>query len=308
MEPLIFAIIVNYNNYDDLKEVIDSFRAQDCQNLKIVIVDNGSDETYRNKIKALNNIVLLQIDENQGWAKANNMGIKYAMSKNADYVVLANNDVFFDDSSLIVRLLDGFGQLGGKTKIIGPTNKSYFDKSKTINEGVFLFGNKKSKLNKYRLVFEKANTLHKPFRSVDSVHGCFMVVKPDIFEEIGLFDERYFFYYDEIDFSIRAWKNGFVSVVDQSLTVYHKVSSTAVEKSPFYLYYLTRNRILFLKKHKDIAKLRYYLVNLSNHFVNIANILFRKKKRRFKGNRLSLIGAVMKGLMHGFYCKGGKGY
>jgi len=308
MDNVVYGIIVNYNNFKDLELAINSFKKQLYPNLEIVVVDNGSNKNFLEQIKGVDGIILLQNEENLGWASANNKGIKYALSMGADYIILANNDIFFDNDNLVAELLNDFKRFGDSSpvKIIGPTNKYFHDKERIINQGIILFENKHNPFNGYRLDFCRKNRVAEQFVSVDSVHGCFMMLKAEVFEEVGLFDEDFFFYYDEIDFSYRAWKKGIASLVNKELSVYHKVSLTAVEKSPFQMYYLTRNQIYFVKKFTQEIAWKFKLTLFRSHCINIANVIFRKKKRNYQGSKLSLLRFLIKGMFHGYSSKLGK--
>jgi GT2 family glycosyltransferase len=85
--------------------------------------------------------------------------------------------------------------------------------------------------------------------------GCFIYIKGEVFEKIGLMDEKYFVYVEDTDFILRAIKAGFRIVYYPKHHLYHKVGiSTGGLLSDFYLYYNTRNRIYFARKHFPLIK------------------------------------------------------
>lgn len=78
---------------------------------------------------------------------------------------------------------------------------------------------------------------------------CFMLIRKEVFDKVGLMDEKYFAYYDDTDFVLRAGKAGYRIFYEPSLFILHKVSAIAGGESPFYIYYSNRNKIYFIRKN-----------------------------------------------------------
>jgi len=135
----VFVVILNYNHIEDLKETIYSFLKQDYAKLHIVVSDNGStDESISWLKKEHTDIVVLENSENLGWAEGNNVGIRYALKQNADYVLLANNDLSFDKSDIVTSLINAFSNIPS-LGIFGPSENSCYKKSKLVNQGWIMF-------------------------------------------------------------------------------------------------------------------------------------------------------------------------
>ena len=298
MNPLIYVVIVNYNNIDDLVITVNSFKRQSYFPLKILVVDNGSKPEILEKIRGIEDITIIVNKSNLGWAAATNKGIQYALAQKAEYVALANNDIFIDDYTLINVLLNNFKQFGSKSKvnILGTRINDYNNINYTHNSGkIFFEGFEKGpkKFNRYRVSYIQNNSLPEPFKIVDFVEGCFMMINCKLFGKIGFFKEEFFMYYDEAEFCYRAWQKGYPAIVNKSLVVYHKISKTAGEKTPFQVYYLTRNEFLFFKLYKKMFTTYFKLALTFQNMVTIRNILFFKRKKQYSGSKLELLKALI---------------
>lgn len=293
----VYVIILNYNHLDDLKETVFSFLNQDYPNLHLVVSDNGSTDDSIPWLKQNQpSIKVLENGENLGWAEGNNVGIRYALKNNADYILLANNDLFFEDQSIISKLVASF-DLIPKLGIIGPKENSYFNKTVTINEGWIMFPKSKYIFNKKRKTISNINIQGK-YRIVDNVSGSFMLIKRALFKDLGLMDSKLFLYAEDTDFSLRAWGKDWISAIDAEQVIYHKISATSGNNSPLKLYYKTRNLIYLIRKHKNLQEshafftFKYYFDGIKL----VAKIIF---KYEFSGNRFNKLKAHIMGLWHG---------
>lgn len=116
------VVILNYLNYKDTIECIDSLKDESYQNIEVIIVDNGSNNESFEKIKehckGLKNTYCLKSEENLGFAKGNNIGIEYAVNElNCDFVLVVNNDTIFEDKNLINNLVESYEE---GVAVIGP--------------------------------------------------------------------------------------------------------------------------------------------------------------------------------------------
>jgi len=310
MNPSVYVIILNWNHLDDLIVTVESFRKQDYPNLTLVISDNGSTDGSIDYIKSNNSdLILLENRKNLGWAAGNNVGIKYALKNNTDYILLSNNDIWIEDIKLISILVKNIQEFACKRiKIIGAKENYFTPKNKLRTDGWIMYPddeNNRIYFNRFRNEYPYSFPIN--FKLADFVSGSFMLIKSDLFREIGLIDEAFFMYFDEAEFSYRAWQAGYASLINQNLTVYHKGAATA---SPFVLYYQNRNRYYFLKKHrKTINKSFYfrkrliigYLYNLFRNFFQI--IIFPS---RYNNKGKDLFFAKLIGLLDGLFNRMGK--
>lgn len=177
-------------------------------------------------------------------AAGNNIGIQKALEDGCSHVLLLNNDIEIPQSFLLKELLDLsekkdeslivpkiFYYPGGKIWMAG----GYMDKFRAL--GVH-YGYKKNDAAKYNV------SLHCSYAPT-----CFMLIRKEVFDKVGLMDEKYFAYYDDTDFVLRAGKAGYRIFYEPSLFILHKVSAIAGGESPFYIYYSNRNKIYFIRKN-----------------------------------------------------------
>jgi len=307
--PKIIVVILGFNHKNDLIETIESFVKQDYNNLEIVLSDNGSvDNSLEYVKKNYHNIIVIENKENLGWAKGNNVGIKEALKREADYVLLSNNDIFIEDKNLITKLANEFEYLQNyNTGIIGTTVNYYNDKDKIQNRGWnfdLVYGKKTKLINKYKNEYRYPED--KKYLPVDFVSGCFILIDVKVINKNGLLDENYFLYCEDQDFCYRAWKNGYNSIVINDLIIYHKTARSTVSYSPLHLYYLTRNKYYFLKKYS--TELPFVTITKIKRVIDVIKmlVLIVLKKNKFSGSTFRLCKSVILGQMDAFCSKYGE--
>lgn len=211
--------------------------------------EKGGDENKEKEIGNLpfnRKLIFIRLDENLGFAGGNNIGIRYAMKKGADFILLLNNDtvVSSDLISAMMRTMSKNKKIG----IVG--GKIYFYKRPNILQEVggakyypFIgvvrpIGRGKVERGQFSEDFE-----------VDYASGCCSLVSKELIEEIGLLDESFFHYWEETDWNLRARRKRWKIVCSSKAKVWHKLSSTSGYKSPFSDYYFTRNSLILTKKY-----------------------------------------------------------
>jgi GT2 family glycosyltransferase len=246
MNPKITIVILNWNGYEDTSECIISLQKITYDNYQIVVVDNGSDDEEFNKLK--NNFPLIQVlrsDDNLGFTGGNNLGIKYSLEEKADYILLLNNDTIVEPN-FIQPLLNVFEE-DKNAGIVAPQINYFYEPRKIWTEG-----GKISRLRGSGFAYsDQIESNIKPYnKEVTFVSGCCMLIKKEVFEKIGLFDENYFLYVEDADLCYRTTHAGYKIIVTHSSKIHHKVSSSTKEYlSLLPLYYVTRNRLYFAKKN-----------------------------------------------------------
>lgn len=256
----IYIVIVNWNRPDltitCIQSVLKSIKTSN--QVQIIVVDNNSTDNSVQLLKKLRiPFKLIQNKINLGWAGGNNMGIKYALQNKINYILLLNNDVVLEKNCIqnLIKKIHSDSKIG----IVGP--KTYFpqkrpfviaDAGGIITKPRF-FGNNRGIKEVDKGQYDKQI-------NVDFISGSTMLIKKEVFNKIGFFDERFFLYYEDADFCFRARNNGFKVTYMPSAVVYHDVGSTTKLGSPLHIYYTTRNHLLFLEKHAPVrVKLREWL-------------------------------------------------
>ena len=245
------VIIVNWKKYDITSSCIESILHSTNSNFKIILVDNESDNKKVKKFKYRNEIKIIQNKKNEGFSKANNIGIDYALRNNYDYTILVNNDTIVEKNLIEVLLkiaqAKNFSVL--QPLILNYNGKEIWNAGGRIN---YLFGNF---ITKKILV----NSLDSSHELTEWFTGCCCLFKTKIFKEIGKLDERFFAYYEDVDFSLRLKKNRYKIGFTSETQIYHHESFSSISNnlkggklSPYVHYLNIRNHILVLKKHSDL--------------------------------------------------------
>lgn len=203
-------------------------------------------------------ITLIKNSENRGFPGGNNVGIKFALEFfDPDYILLLNNDTVVDENFLgeLIKNGDSRDDVG----ILGP--KIYFyDEPQTI----WSAGCKISwKLSRGIQIGtnETDKGQYDEIKEVEYVSGSAFLIKTETIKRIGLMDEDYFLYFEESDWTLRANQEGFKSLYVPTSHIWHKVSrSGGGISNPIGLYYITRNRWIFMRKWAKKEDYYFFLI------------------------------------------------
>ncbi len=280
-------IIVNWKKYDITSSCIESILNSTNSNFKIILVDNESDNKKVKKFKYRNEIKIIQNKKNEGFSKANNIGIDYALKNNYDYTILINNDTVVKKNLIEVLLktaqAKNFSVL--QPLILKYNGKEIWNAGGRIN---YFFGNF---ITRKKVV----NSLNSSHELIEWLTGCCCLFKTNIFKEIGKLDESFFAYYEDVDFSLRLKKHGYEIGFTSKTHVYHYESFSSISNNPKggklspYIHYLNiRNHILILKKHSDLfnpfgTKLFQIFKIISYSIYFIFRLRFTKLNMVYKG-------------------------
>lgn len=249
MNSDIFVVILTWNNYDDTWRSVTSVLSSSVD-VSVVVVDNGSSDGSIERLKAEflgeARVRFIRTGRNLGFAGGVNVGIRFALANGARAVFLLNNDAIVDKECLKQLVDAAFSD--PSIGIAGP-RIFYWESSERIWQGGGHFCKAKTGV----VVPEKnkrASECQAQTRYVTFLTGCAVLIKREVFEKIGLFDEAYFLYEEDVDFCLRASRSGFKLLYVPSASAWHKIGSVARERtSPSALYHMARSRILLLRKH-----------------------------------------------------------
>jgi len=256
--PSVCTIILNYNNYSDTIETIESVLSLEYGANSVLLVDNSSDKTIvRNIRKRFPDLTIIENKKNLGYAGGNNIGIQKAVTDNADYIFLLNNDVKLEKGVLkkCVSAMEKSPGCGACQPLIITSG----NEQKVWSAGTKLFFGYPRLFRKGTKV-QKAGILTSPFGLV----GCAILFRRTAIQQTGLFDESLFLLHEETDWCIRAKKKNFSLLIVSDAIVYHKISTTIGMFSKIYLYYIGRNWILVGKKNFSFF---YYTYILATEFL-----------------------------------------
>jgi GT2 family glycosyltransferase len=243
--PHVTIIVLNWNGKDDTLACLESLEQMTYPNYEVLIVDNGSGDDSVAAISArFPHRPVVETGANLGYAGGNNVGLRHALAQGADYALLLNNDTLVAPDFL--EHLVGATQADPTIGVAGPTIY-YHEQPDLIWSAGGAIDWRRGETWMVALNTPDSGQLGAGPRPVDFVTGCALLVKRAVMEQVGLLDERFFVYYEETEWCARAGRAGFKIVHVPQAQVWHKIPLDARDSSPTVQYYMTRNRLLFLK-------------------------------------------------------------
>jgi len=245
-DGLVTTVIPNWNLKGDLAECLDSLRQTSYSPHRVIVVDNGSTDGSPDLIeKEYPWVSLLVLPQNRGYAAALNVGIAEALEESADYVFALNNDTVVEADALgrLVEILASDESIG-----IAAPKILYYDHPETI----YRLGDRIYPWLPLPWAFGEGWTDHPRLDDVveyDYVTGCAMLIRSDLFREIGLFDTGFFMYYEDADFCRRAQRRGHRIVCVGDAVIYHKAALSADKIKSSIVRTRARNRIRFYRRY-----------------------------------------------------------
>ncbi len=241
----VMIIVLNWNGLEDTLACLESLQKLDYPHYEVMVVDNGSTDGSVQAIRAhFPGIPVVENGQNLGYVEGNNVGLRQAMAQGADHVLLLNNDTEMEPAFLrrLVEALEADPAIG----FAGPTIY-YYDQPGIIWSAGGAIDWPRGSTQMIGLDEEDKGQFGTASRAVDFITGCAMLVRRAVMEQVGLPDERFFAYYEEVEWCVRAARAGFKIVHVPQAKIWHKISPACRAASPQVHYYMTRNRLLFLK-------------------------------------------------------------
>ncbi len=248
--PLVYIVILNWNGFRDTVECLESCRSIAYPALRILVVDNGSVDGSETRLRQrFPDLEIIQTGRNLGFAGGNNVGIRIALERGADYVLLLNNDtvVHPDLIAALVRTARSdarIGMLCPKIYRFDPPDVLWYAGAHIIEW--LGWGNHRGDGIRDVGQFDALEDVNRPT-------GCALMVTRAACDQVGLLGEEYFCYCEDLDWGLRARRAGFRIVYDPGTRVWHKVSrSSTGERSSVVLYYYVRNLMLCLDRNRPL--------------------------------------------------------
>lgn len=321
----VYIVIVNWNGWKDTIECLESVLKSRYDNYQIIVCDNAStdnsvenikkwakgeitasyldkkqiipcvtpfvekpikyieysgDDIFKCNLSSDEKLILIKNCENLGFAGGNNIAVKYAYLKNDfKYIWFLNNDTVVENDTLeklVLNFVEDVGIYGSKLlyyndpkklQALGGTYNKIFGISRCIT--------KEEHLNRMKYVI-----------------GASMFVSKKFIDEIGLMNEEYFLYFEEIDWAIRA-RGRYKIACNLSAIVYHKAGATIRSESKLSDYYMIKNRILFTEK--------YFLSYLPFVYFGLIVTIVKRIKRRQYSRAIMIIGIAISEIKKSFY-------
>jgi GT2 family glycosyltransferase len=241
--PLVSVIIVNYNGVNLLEDCLGSLRGQAFRDFEVILVDNASSDGSLAFVREnYPEVKILQNRENLGYGGGNNVGIVMSKGK---YLCLLNNDTKADPNWL-QRLVEASSAGDKKVGMYASKILDYDHPEVIDNTGLVMY---RDGIARGRGRLEKDSGQFRSNEEVFFPSGCAGFYKKEMLDEIGLFDEDFYLYLDDVDIGLRARMNGWKCIYVPDAVVYHKYSATTDPYSPLKAYLVERNRIWVVIKY-----------------------------------------------------------
>jgi len=242
--PLVSLITINFNSTPVTVALLQSLQKFPYPNLEVIVVDNASQQDPTAVLKeVMPTAIIMRSETNLGFAGGNNLGVKQATGK---YLFFINNDTEVTENAILklVAVLQSHANAGavcpkfhfffhpGVLEYAGYNRMNFFTARATMR------GNKEIDSGQFNQLEE-----------THYAHGGGMLVPRSVIETIGMMPEYYFLYYEELDWCEMMKRSGFKIYIEPNALIYHKESMSTGKASPLKTYYLTRNRILFIRRN-----------------------------------------------------------
>jgi len=284
----VIAIVLNWNNLTDTLECVESLRGSDYPNLTVWVVDNNSEQDPTPELHtAYPDVRVFRNTRNLGYGGGNNTGVRAALDCGAAYILLLNNDVVVAPDC--VRRLVSAAQTHRRIGMATPKVFHYHRRQEVYwDGGVVDWKSGDARHDSSNLPLEGT-----VIRS-EWLNGSALLVRVSAIHDIGLLDDRYFLYFEDAEWSVRAARRGWTNAVVLDAHAWHKGgASTGGFENPLMRFYFFRNRYLFVSAHYPFpGRLRWkvwYLWTMANSYVRVRHE--RDNRRVF----LSVLGSLLSG-------------
>jgi hypothetical protein len=294
--PKVFIIILNWNGLTDTIECLESLQKITYPNYNVVLVDNAS---AGNDVAVLGErfgdyLHIIQNDQNYGFAKGNNIGIRYALDKGADYVLLLNNDTVVDPGFLdeLIKVAEADGRIG----ILCPHMYAYDQPDRLVFTGP-------AQVDFWRNGPRRHPTFDRrgPVIRTEIAQGAAMLITRKTTETIGLLPEEYFFGVEDLDYSVHASRAGIGIAVITTAKIWHKLSRSGNKLNAALVRHQYRGWQIMRRKY--LSPGRYFLSTATSVFWATKRLSVQLLRDVVHGNfhevgaSFSMMGQAIKGLL-----------
>ena len=243
--PSVTTVILNWNGLEDTRACLESLRNVSYPSLRIIVVDNASENDEGSRLEAEYSgfIELIQNDRNVGFAGGANVGIRAALEAGTDYVLLLNNDVTVDQGFLEAMVLAA----GRYKRLAALSPRAYFDEPRDVIYSTGGVVNVWTGVARQVGRGEKDGGQFAVAGRRDYADGLCMLIPVEALDKVGLFDEEYFAYWEETDWCVRAWEEGLRCYYVPEAKVWHKAERSKGASDAFNYHY-RRNALMFVRK------------------------------------------------------------
>lgn len=249
-EPKVGIVVLHWSGVNNTRQCLKSLQAVEYSNARIYLIDNASLDQGGAKLKMefSGTVQFIQNERNLGYAGGNNAGIKRALEDGCDFVLIINNDTVakpdFLNQLIKAALADPkIGMVGPKILYSDPPNKIWFAGGRLNWHSGVRVG--------HVGVGETDHGQHDQSGQTNWLTGCCLLVRSGLIEKVGLLPEKYFLYFEDIDWSVAAQRAGWRLAFEPKGVIWHAEASEAESVSPKKFYYQARNYLMFVKRYAN---------------------------------------------------------
>ena len=246
MAPSVAAVVLSYNGREIVLEALASLSGLDYEPLEIVVVDNGStDGTYEAVGEAFPEITRIRVEENRGISWGINHGIRHAMAKGHDYLLLLNNDIEADAGMLreLVELAESDPVIG----CVGPKTYYYWERDRLWSAGGIL--RFREAVTRERGMGEVDHGQYDRVEEVDYVNGCCMLIPSRVMRQVGPWDPIYYISVEDADWCMRMRHAGFRCMYTHRAHLWHMVSRSTGGYRASRTFQTGRSTAIFVRRY-----------------------------------------------------------
>lgn len=244
--PYVVNVILNTNRKADTLACLESLSRSSYRNQTTIVLDNSSQDGSVEAIgDAFPEVKIVELEKNLGYAGNNNVGVNVALDLGADWVFVLNEDVVLDEQATLRLVEEGLST--DHAAALGPMVYHFDDPHVIQSAGGVL---NRAWSASHRAQNETDTGLFRDVERVDWVSGCAILLRREALESIGALDERFFYYWEETEWCVRARTSGWNVLFVPEAKVWHKGVRVEYDPSPNVTYYWARNWLLLLLKYR----------------------------------------------------------
>jgi len=294
VNPSIWIVILNFNRLQDTLACLSTVRQAVFPNITTLVLNFPPDSSWSAAIQAAHpQACIFSLSANRGYAGNNNVGIREALAGGADWVLILNEDILMD--RLCVNSLVEVAQGNPNAGLIGP--KVYQADAPSEIQAAGGIVNQLFDV-RWRGEGETDRGQYDEIAEVDVVHGCAIMLRRELIEAIGAFDERFFMYREEVDLCLRARRAGYKVLYAPQAQVWHRRPAPPADRQALTTYYMTRNAYLLLSNHHASSNMR--VRTTTRHLTWLLNWTLNPKWRHKHADRNALFKALIDALLSNY--------
>lgn len=270
--------VLGYNNIHDTLECLESIRQLEGGQFPVLFVDNGSEDNSSDIVKKhFPSVHVLRLPSNLGFSGGTNKGLEWVCEKDYEFCLILNNDVMLDQAMVneMLSVADNHENCAvvmPRIMFIPPKVKTRGSRKNIWSDGGYYRKfppTIKLKDNRRNINFEVP-------RTIEFAPGCALLIRCEVLEIVGSFDERFFLFYEDWDFSIRVREACFSIWCAPAATLFHKVSMSTMKKPYLYWEHMGASMSLFFSKHynKQLAYANIWLWIIRDFVIHPKNMKY----------------------------------